>query len=86
MDHVRITIVVRRPENGNGGYIGATYDRDPLPGEDWRRGGDLADGKHNSETVERIIRDINRMIELDSKYEPDDPEIQVNLPSGPGAP
>ena len=31
-----------------------------LPGETWTRGSDLADGKFNRETWERILRDIIR--------------------------
>lgn len=41
------------------GYLGCIVSaRKPRPGEDWTRGNDLADGKLNEETWNRILRDI----------------------------
>lgn len=41
------------------GYLGCVVSaRKPRPGEDWTRGHDLADGKLNDETWNRILRDI----------------------------
>lgn len=43
----------------DGKYMGATMGtRTPLPGEDWNRGNDLADGTLSKETIERIKSDI----------------------------
>jgi len=40
-------------------YLGCQVSsRKPRPGEDWNRGNDLADGKFNEETWNRILRDI----------------------------
>jgi len=40
-------------------YLGCTMQRnEPLEGETWCRGGDLADGKLTVETWNRILRDI----------------------------
>lgn len=40
-------------------YIGAVMsNRFPLPGEDWTRGRDLADGPNTEETWNRILLDI----------------------------
>jgi len=40
-------------------YLGCIVNsRKPRPGEDWHRGNDLADGKLNYETWNRILRDI----------------------------
>jgi hypothetical protein len=40
-------------------YLGCTAStRKPRPGEDWTRGSDLADGKLNRKTWDRILRDI----------------------------
>ncbi len=52
--------------DGHSYHITATEDylgcgvscRKPRPGEDWTRGSDLADGKLNEETWNRILRDI----------------------------
>lgn len=42
-------------------YLGCTVSkRKPRAGEDWNRGNDLADGKFNRETWERIKNDIIR--------------------------
>ena len=42
-----------------GGYLGCIVScRKPRPGEDWTRGSDLADGKLDYETWNRILRDI----------------------------
>lgn len=69
MNNTQITITIRRPSDQSpNGYIGATYSNDPLPGEDWRRSGDLADGPHNSETVSRVIGDIHSMIDFGHRY------------------
>lgn len=47
---------VRAHENG---YLGCVVSaRKPRPGEDWTRGSDLADGKLDAETWNRILRDI----------------------------
>ena len=45
--------------NATDSYLGCTAStRKPRPGEDWTRGSDLADGKFNTETWNRILRDI----------------------------
>lgn len=51
----RYSIVGRK----DGSYLGCTNSlRASLPGEDWIRGNDLADGIFSKETVERIKSDI----------------------------
>ena len=41
------------------GYLGCVVSaRKPRPGDDWTRGNDLADGKLDEETWNRILRDI----------------------------
>lgn len=55
---MKINIVMRRPENGERGYIGANTSYPPRKGEDWSRGNDLADGEFSDETLERIFEDI----------------------------
>lgn len=41
------------------GYMGCVAScRKPRAGEDWDRGGDLADGKCNQDTWDRIMTDI----------------------------
>ena len=43
----------------NGGYLGCTGScRKSRPGETWTRGSDLADGKYNETTFNRIVKDI----------------------------
>jgi hypothetical protein len=46
------------PKDGNT-YMCCEYsNRNPLPGETWTRGGDLADGLLNKKTWDRIMADI----------------------------
>lgn len=62
-DHcIRITISLRPPENGDSGYVGAQSSHPPAPGEDWRRGRDLSDGPATSETLAKIVRDIEAIM------------------------
>lgn len=44
------------------------------------RGGDLADGPHTQETVDRMFQDIQRMIDLGNKWDDVPEPIPVNLP------
>lgn len=55
---VTVTIRFRKPKEGDKGYISACTTYPKQKGEDWNRGNDLADGKYNEGTVERIIKDI----------------------------
>ena len=52
--------IVMRPEfNGRKSYLGCVMsNRAPWPGETHTRGGDLADGDFNEETLRRIWSDI----------------------------
>ena len=44
---------------GGSDYLGCIMNaRDPLPGETWTRGRDLADGKLNNDTRRKILTDI----------------------------
>lgn len=50
-------------------YLGCVCsNREPLPGETWTRGCDLADGKRTVGTWHRIVADIERMETKGSKY------------------
>jgi hypothetical protein len=52
-------IRVRPSASDDHGYLGCTsLSRAPRPGESWRRGNDLADGKLCEETWKRIMADI----------------------------
>jgi len=58
-----ITVIApaKEPFDEQSSYLGCTYSlRIPRAGEDHFRGGDLADGKCNSQTWERIKDDIIR--------------------------
>ncbi len=63
-DTHRITLYTANYEyhivaTGGSDYLGCTMNaRKPLPGEDWTRGRDLADGKLNDETWCHILSDI----------------------------
>lgn len=53
------TISATKPRGGYHGYLGLGYSlTTPLPGESWTRGGDLTDGKYESDTFDRILVDI----------------------------
>jgi hypothetical protein len=45
------------------GYLCASTSYPPLPGEDWERGNDLADGPANEATVLAIAEDIRAVVE-----------------------
>lgn len=51
-DDIVVTIRLRP------GYAGATVLYPPRPGEDWRRGRDLADGPLSEATIARIHQDV----------------------------
>jgi hypothetical protein len=59
---ITITFVAPTAEKPRG-YLGATSSYPPLPGEDWERGSDLADGPANEDTVLLIADDIRAVIE-----------------------
>lgn len=50
------------PANGVTGYLGAVAVYPAAPGETWERSTDLADGPANSETLQRITRDIEAIM------------------------
>ncbi|MEG9884048.1 MAG: hypothetical protein V6Z86_05440 [Hyphomicrobiales bacterium] len=52
-------LVHKKTEERPDGYVSAGVSYAPLPGEDWRRGNDLADGPCDKETLERIKEDID---------------------------
>jgi len=58
------TIIARPPSpqdnaNADDGYLGCVVmSRQPLAGEDWARGRDLADGPYCEETWNEIVHDI----------------------------
>jgi len=50
-----------RPPSGDDGYLGCSVSaRQPLAGEDYTRGNDLADGPFSEETWRSILADIVR--------------------------
>ena len=56
--------------NGDFDYLGCTYMlRKCLPGENWNRGGDLADGPFCKETWDKIMSDIvrNEVVKISAK-------------------
>jgi len=62
-ERAKITIVLGAPDgNSPNGYIGMTYTLPPLPGEDWRRGGDGPDGPWDADTWNRIDAFIRELI------------------------
>lgn len=62
-DTIIVTIKIRRPTAANPkGYIGASSSHPPLPGEDWRRGSDLADGECNEAVMGRVMDDLNAVV------------------------
>jgi len=71
-DNYKYSITARIYENGRS-YLGCVVSaRKSLPGENWHRGNDLADGKFTYETWLKILNDIvaYELVPLAEKYEP----------------
>lgn len=81
-DNCEVRIVIRPPQHaGDKGYIGAGSSYDPRPGEDWRRGNDLADGPANMATLCRVMNDIAALLEgYRNAYERDSTQVLVTQP------
>ena len=55
---VAVTVYMRRPKNGDAGYVSAYTDYPTPEGTDYYTGNDLADGGHTEKTIERVVADL----------------------------
>ena len=81
-DNCEVQITIRPPVHpGDKGFIAATSSYDPLPGEEHRRGSDLADGPANMATLCRVMDNIAALLEgYRSAYERDSAQALAKLP------